>query len=151
MRADHRADLGDAVQKKRRGDGPRIAESHAARIRGEEPQSRKPDSRTVQNRTVQRKARPHPPQNHSRQYNCNPQSPTPVGRGLRARRPSARNPPPRANLQSHHEQSCPRLGQEQHREQTARQDAPEPPPPTPAQRQQRTDQRRRVIWILKSE
>ena len=50
VRIDHRADLGNAVQKKCRSDRTRIAEPHAIRIRGKEPQSRKPDLRTVQNR-----------------------------------------------------------------------------------------------------
>ena len=105
VRADHRADLRDAVQQKSRGERPRIAEPHTIRIRDEELQPCEPDPRPVQNRTVQRKARPHPPQSHSHQRNRQP--PAPVGRARRARRTSARNPPPRANLQSHHEQSRP--------------------------------------------
>ena len=155
MCVDERADLGHVVaQQERRDESTRIAEPHAARIRREESQPGKPDLRAVQDRVVEYKAWSEPPESqpgHGKPHPP-PRPPTSARNMRHARRATFSEPPP-DRLQARHEETGPRLRQEEHRDQRRRECAPDPgmPPPPPAQRQQRTDQRRRVVGVMETE
>ena len=122
VRANERPPLRDAVgEQERRGDGPRVPQPHAGRVRREEPQSRKPNARTVQDRSVGRETRPQPRHGNRRDGEGGESGGPYLPRSL-----PAPNPQPRDPLEGEDGRPRAREREEKRGDERAGEDAPDP-------------------------